>query len=196
MNYLSWAVKKCVFTLDFNWPPDVSGGMTHTAVILDNLGKYSWKWVNMWSIIVKNKMQILCDWWHFSLWKTLRDNWQGEVWKKLNISCVNSGLRQTSLFCFSSCEKGFEVLLGFLQAWGCRDMVVWRHINSCHPPRNGRHFADDIFKCIFVNEKFCILNGFSRKFVPKSLINNIPALVEIMAWRQSGDKPISEPMLT
>ena len=32
-------------------------------------------------------------------------------------------------------------------------------------------------------------------FVPKRLINNIPALVLIMAWRRPGDKPLSEPML-
>ena len=31
--------------------------------------------------------------------------------------------------------------------------------------------------------------------VPKSPINNIPTLIQIMAWRQSGDKPLSEPML-
>ena len=34
----------------------------------------------------------------------------------------------------------------------------------------------------------------SLKFVPKGPINNIPALVPIMAWRRSGDKPLSEPM--
>ena len=33
------------------------------------------------------------------------------------------------------------------------------------------------------------------KFVPKGPINNIPALVQIMAWRRSGDKPLSEPMM-
>ena len=33
----------------------------------------------------------------------------------------------------------------------------------------------------------------SLKFVPKGPINNIPALVQIMAWHRSGDKPISEP---
>ena len=33
------------------------------------------------------------------------------------------------------------------------------------------------------------------KFVPKGSINNIPALVQIMAWRRSGDKPLSEPMM-
>ena len=41
----------------------------------------------------------------------------------------------------------------------------------------GRHFADDIFKCIFVNEKFCILIKISSKIVPKDLIDNTPALV-------------------
>ena len=33
----------------------------------------------------------------------------------------------------------------------------------------------------------------SLKFVPKGPINNIPALVQIMAWRRSGDKPLPEP---
>ena len=37
--------------------------------------------------------------------------------------------------------------------------------------------ADDIFRCIFMNEKFCILIEISLKFVPKGLIDNIPALV-------------------
>ena len=34
----------------------------------------------------------------------------------------------------------------------------------------------------------------SLKSVAKGRINNIPALVEIMAWRHPGDKPLSEPM--
>ena len=56
--------------------------------------------------------------------------------------------------------------------------------------------ADGIFKYVFVNEKFCILIDISLKFVPKGQISNIPALVQIMAWRRIGDKPLSEPMLT
>ena len=36
----------------------------------------------------------------------------------------------------------------------------------------------------------------SLKFVPKGPINKIPALVQIMAWHQTGDKPLSEPMMT
>ena len=34
------------------------------------------------------------------------------------------------------------------------------------PTQNGRHFADDILKCILMNEKFCILIKISLKFVP------------------------------
>ena len=33
------------------------------------------------------------------------------------------------------------------------------------------------------------------KFISQGPINNIPALVQIMAWRRSGDKPLSEPMV-
>ena len=50
-------------------------------------------------------------------------------------------------------------------------------VNSSPPGQNGRHFADDVFGCIFVNEEFCILIKISLKFVPKGPINNKPALV-------------------
>ena len=45
------------------------------------------------------------------------------------------------------------------------------------PGQNGRHFADDIFLCIFTNEKFCILIKIPPKFVPKGPIDNKPAFV-------------------
>ena len=57
-------------------------------------------------------------------------------------------------------------------------------------------WQDDIFKCIFLNENDWIPINISLKFIPKGPINNIPALVQIMAWRQPGDKPLSEPMMT
>ena len=37
--------------------------------------------------------------------------------------------------------------------------------------------ADNIFKCIFVNEKLCIFIKISPKFVSKGPIDNKPALV-------------------
>ena len=57
-------------------------------------------------------------------------------------------------------------------------------------------FADNFFKYIFLNEKFCILIKISLKFVPKGPIDNNPALVQVMAWHRIGDKPLSEQMLT
>ena len=69
------------------------------------------------------------------------------------------------------------------------------NINTLRPRQNGRRFADDTFKRIFLNENVRILIKISLKFVPKGPINNIPALVQIRAWRGSGDKPLSEPML-
>ena len=69
------------------------------------------------------------------------------------------------------------------------------HLNSSPPGQNGRHLPDDVLKCIFMNGKVCMLIPISLKFVRKSPINNIPALVQVMAWHWSGDKPLSEPML-
>ena len=54
-------------------------------------------------------------------------------------------------------------------------------INTLRPRQNGCLFADDTFKRIFLKENIRILIKTSLKFVPKGLINNIPALVLIMA---------------
>ena len=67
--------------------------------------------------------------------------------------------------------------------------------NTLRPRQNGHHFPDDVFKCIFLNQNVLISIKISLKFVPKGPINNIPALVQIMAWRLPGDKPLSEPMM-
>ena len=53
---------------------------------------------------------------------------------------------------------------------------------------------DDIYKCLFLNENCGILMKISLKFVPHDPIKNIPALVQIMAWHRSGNKPLSETM--
>ena len=110
----------------------------------------------------------------------------------------------TQTYITSFCRRGFNVWLRLyvidsLMAWwvvqnstacGCLEAC-----NTLRPKQYGRHFADDIFKCIFLNENAWILLGISLKFVSKVQINNIPALVQIMAWRRPGDKPLSEPMV-
>ena len=69
-------------------------------------------------------------------------------------------------------------------------------INSSPPGQNDRHFAEDIFKCIFFKEKFCILIQIWLKFVTKDPIDNTSALVQVMAWCRTGDKPLPEAILT
>ena len=68
-------------------------------------------------------------------------------------------------------------------------------LNTLRPRQNGRHFPDDTFERIFLNENVRISIKISLKLVPKGPINNNPALVQIMTWRRSGDKPLSEPMM-
>ena len=57
-------------------------------------------------------------------------------------------------------------------------------------PFRRRHFQVHL-----LNENVWITIQNSLKFVPKGPINNIPALVQIMAWRRPGDNPLSEPMM-
>ena len=67
--------------------------------------------------------------------------------------------------------------------------------------QKGWYFADDIFNCFLLNEKFYVSlnekfyvsfqNSLSWKFIyVKS------GLVQVMAWSQAGSKPLPEPMIT
>ena len=96
--------------------------------------------------------------------------------------------------------REFNLDLDRSQAVSCRwgvtvlTKIVWP-FNTLRPRQNYHHFPDDIFKYIFFNENVWISIEISLKFVPKCQINNIPALVQIMAWRRPSDKPLSEPMM-
>ena len=50
-------------------------------------------------------------------------------------------------------------------------------LNSSPCGQNCRDFAEDIFRCIFMNEKFGISIKISLKFAPKDPIGNNLALV-------------------
>ena len=56
--------------------------------------------------------------------------------------------------------------------------------------------ADDNLKCIWLNENDRIQIQISLKFVLRSPIENKPAIVQLMAWRRTVDKPLPELMLT
>ena len=54
---------------------------------------------------------------------------------------------------------------------------------------------DDIFKFISLNANIRIPIKISLKYVPRGPIDNKPAFVQVMAWRRTGDKALSEPMM-
>ena len=80
----------------------------------------------------------------------------------------------------------------------CKFIYNLPHDGLTHwgPRQNGCHFAEDIFKHIFLNGNVSITIKISLNFVPWSTIGNSSALVQIMAWCQTGSKPLPEPMLT
>ena len=67
-------------------------------------------------------------------------------------------------------------------------------LNALMPKKIGRHFPDDMFNPIFLNENVRISIRISSKFVPGGQIDKKSALVQVMAWRKWGDKLFSEPM--
>ena len=70
--------------------------------------------------------------------------------------------------------------------------IPWTHLPL---DKMAAFLADNIFKCIFLNENDRISIKISLKFVLRSPIDKKPALVQVMDWRPIGDKPLPEPMM-
>ena len=68
-------------------------------------------------------------------------------------------------------------------------------INSLGPRKNKTQCCRRHFLIQFFNENMWIWHKISLKFVPKVGIYLIPSLAQIKAWRRTGDKPLSEPMM-
>ena len=105
------------------------------------------------------------------------------------------------IYCYFAVTHPYHVTVYSNIQWiGHEQHTFCQHIDMClfntlRPRQNERHFADDNFTCIFLNKNVWKPIEISLKFVPQGPINNIPALVQIMAWRRSGDKPLSELMI-
>ena len=122
--------------------------------------------------------------------------------------CFGIHVQQTGLFeslsqvCCISRAFAAEILQScmLLSYKECRMPLTywyWYHFtfNTMKRIQNGCHFPNNIFKYILFNENVWISIKSSLKFVHKGSINNIPALVQIMAWHWSSDKPLSELMM-
>ena len=69
---------------------------------------------------------------------------------------------------------------------------VWNFSTHLGRDKNWRHFAYDIYKCIFLNRHVRI---FLKNLLQMIKIYNIPALVQIMAWCRPDNKPLSGQMM-
>ena len=85
--------------------------------------------------------------------------------------------------------QGTLISVGMGASWGSfihwdRDKIASKFVtdNFKWPPFSW-HFQINVFEWKCMNS------------VPKCSINNIPALVQILAWHRSGPKPLSEPMM-
>ena len=105
--------------------------------------------------------------------------------------CINISNKYHSLVPIHQCIHHIFIPLHHTNNYSHGEINVMQ----CHLKRTnagtltyGAYFPDDIFKCILLNENVWFPIEISLKFVCKGLINNIPALVQIMAWCRPGDK--------
>ena len=143
----------------------------------------------LWSMI---QLQVETVYWtgQTSRWQTSDrgHNLLGEIWGG-EIFLLSRGLLIFSWRCF------YHKMPCHMRQIHWLPSSALSLLNTLRPRLNCRHFADDIFRCIFLNENEWMLLMISLKFVPKVRIENIPTLVSIMAWCRSGDKPLSEPKM-
>ena len=91
--------------------------------------------------------------------------------------------------------------LGFIRFYSSLDphvydndeQLIW--FQTFRPKQNVRHFPDDIFEFILFYENGRISIKITLECVSQGPIDTIPALVQIMAWRRIGDRPLSEPIM-
>ena len=85
-------------------------------------------------------------------------------------------------------ELRFSQIIRYLSAIGTSKFTLTDWSETRWPPLS-RHFQMHFLEWKWIAIKI------SLKFVPKGPIDNIPALVQILAWHWTGDKPLSEPMM-
>ena len=103
----------------------------------------------------------------------------------IDVICIANSLDQP----FCSFKMSRDAIALHLQ-YMTKPLRQWGRDKMAETKFSRRHFQTHFF-----NEDALISIKISLKFVPMGPINTIPALVQIMAWRRPGDKPLSEPMM-
>ena len=70
------------------------------------------------------------------------------------------------------------------------------NINALKPEQNGRHFCRNNFQMRYLRERYFLLIHISLKFVPRCPIDNMSALVQVMACHMLSAKPLPEAVMT
>ena len=110
--------------------------------------------------------------------------------------------RNHFMFCHIRASAGLNtgVCMHVFLALLLGEVIIWLTVHKCVLRLTG-YGSVMAERLIFFanrespNENVWISIKISLKFVPEGQINNIPALVRIMAWCWPGDKPLSEPMM-
>ena len=118
-------------------------------------------------------------------WKNELVVWENHEYSNINenvsLSCINFDAERRFLLAMNpktiwSTWQISWIYLEHVQRYGVsRDVVIY--FITFKPKQNVRHFADDIFKCIFLNENIWNSINISLNFVHQGQINNILALV-------------------
>ena len=134
------------------------------CVKVRRLGACIHQWNIMWTMVAHILLYRAC---YYSLSKTVATlrNW----FAKFCTVYIFISIRESKLI-FSTGHYNLET--SSVTCYIRLVMVNWL-ISTC---TKGRHFAHDIFSCIFMNENICILNKVSLKFVCEDPIDNNPAL--------------------
>ena len=100
--------------------------------------------------------------------------------REMQLRCIagTSPFRVSTRLCFVELWSIYRTSLSLGQAWLNQSQESDKNCNTLWSRPNGRHFADDIFKRIFLNESTWILIKISLKLVPKDPIHNIPGAVQ------------------
>ena len=121
-----------------------------------------------------------------------------------NFTCPGANLSHTAQFLLTMGDWKLSLLNNSSPntPTACEDEIWGVHhhdhgqVITLRPRQNGRYFADDIFKCIFLNENAWILLKISLKFVPKVRIDTnssigsdnglAPARRQAITWTNDG----------
>ena len=112
-----------------------------------------------------------------------------------DLSCRRVSLSHLPTVTLAS-QNNFAQFAGHHQLAVAGLLRVDRTITTMVPDQNGRHFADDIFESILLNEHLSIQIKFQLEFASNGSFDDKSALVQAMAWHRTGDKPLSKFMIT